>query len=375
MCYEEGILQAYIDNQLDGAQWWEVNRHLETCQSCRRNLDQLRSNDLFIQDCLSVFQKDASETGPAARTHLIVVPDRAGNKLLKLLERKFEFMKNYKKLVAAAAMAAILFTAFSFPAVRGVASEFLTVFRVESVQTINISQADIQALEKAFHDGDGKVDIDNFGKVEVTGKQTKVPVTMAEATESVDFEFKLPPPGMHGEPELHKITGHTVKLTLDVNNLNAMLQALGSTRTLPDELDGQSFTMNIPTGIMATYDNNGQRLMVAQSRSPELKTSAGVDVMVIRDALLSIPALPDNLRRQLMALDDWKHTLLIPNIDGSSKEIAVNGTTGVLITEGAKNQSGERTNSLVWQQNGVIYLVAGAGLEPDDALAIAAQLK
>ena len=134
-------------------------------------------------------------------------------------------MKNYKKLVAAAAMAAILFTAFSFPAVRGVASEFLTVFRVESVQTINISQADIQALEKAFHDGDGKVDIDNFGKVEVTGKQTKVPVTMTEAAESVDFEFKLPPPGMHGEPELHKITGHTVNLTLDVNNINAMLQA------------------------------------------------------------------------------------------------------------------------------------------------------
>lgn len=373
MCYEEGNLQAYLDDQLDGVQWWEVTRHLENCAACRQKLEELRANDMLVRECLSVFPANAPETGPAARARLNVVPEGKTNELQKYMGRKFGFMKQYKKLVAAAAMAAVMFTAFSFPAVRSMASEFLTIFRVESVKTINISHADIQELERAFQEGAGKVDIENFGKIEVTGKQESVAVTRAEAAGAVDFEVKLPRPEGYGEPELHKITGHTVKLTLDVDNINAMLQALGSTRVLPAELDGQSFSMNVPTGIMATYDNSNGKLFVAQARSPEIKTSSGVDVKVIRDALLSIPALPDNLRKQLLAVNDWKHTLPIPNVDGSSREVAVNGTTGVFITAG-DGDGEQRTRSLVWQQNGVIYMVAGAGLDLEDALAVAAQM-
>jgi len=372
MCYDEGILQAYIDDQLESALWWEITRHLERCATCRRNLDELRSSDMFVQACLSVFPTDASTTTPVTRVHLNVVPEGRRSKLLKIIGRKFDFMKQYKKLVAVAAMAAVMFTAFSFPAVRSVASEFLTVFRVESVQTINISTADMHNLEKAFREGAGRVDIENFGKIEVDGKQESVLVTPAEAAEAVDFDLKLPDPANYNKPALHKITGHSVQLTLAVENINAMLQALGSTQMLPAELDGQSFSMDVPTGIMATYKNDKDNLFIAQSRSPEIKTSSGIDVLVIRDALLSIPALPENLRQQLLAVNDLKHTLLIPNLDGSSQEVTVNGTTGVLITagEGAKD-----TRSLVWQQNGVIYMVAGTGLELNDALALAAQMK
>jgi len=372
MCYEEGILQAYLDDQLDSVQWWEITQHLESCTSCRNKLEELRANDLFVQECLSIFPTSAPESNFDNKARLSVVPDGGRSKWQKYTGRKFRFMKKYNKLVAAAAMATMLFTAFSFPVVRSMASEFLTIFRVESVQTINISQADIKELEKAFQEGAGKVDIEKFGKIEVTGKQESIPVTTDEAARAVDFDIKLPQE--YGEPELQKITGHAVKLTLDVNNINAMLQALGSTRLLPAELDGQSFSLNIPTGIMAKYDSDGNELFVAQSRSPELKTSSGVDVKAIRDALLSVPALPENLRKQLMAVQDWKNTLLIPNVAGSSRELTVNGATGVFITAD-DHTPGKSTQSLVWQQNGVVYMVAGAGLDLDTALAVAAQMK
>jgi hypothetical protein len=114
---------------------------------------------------------------------------------------------------------------------------------------------------------------------------------------------------------------------------------------------------------------------VGQSRSPEIKTSSDVEVKTIRDALLSIPALPDSLRKQLQAVDDWKHTLLIPNVDGSSQEVAVNGTTGVFIAGGADRNGGTGTGSLIWQQNGVVYVMAGAGLDLDTALNLAGQMK
>lgn len=371
MCYDEGILQAYSDNQLESALWWEITRHLEKCAVCRRNLDELRANDMLVRECLSAVLPEVSAPRPTAGKRLNLVPEGRKNKLSKILERKFNFMNKYKKLAAVAATAAIMFTAFSIPAVRGVAAEFLTVFRVESVQTINISTADIQALDQAFRDGIGQVNIENFGQIEVAGKQESVPVTPAEAAGAVDFELKIPVPANYGQPELHMVTGHSVKLTLAVDKVNAMLQALGSTKMLPAELDGQSFNMDIPTGIMATYENGGDKLFVAQSRSPELKTSSGIDVMVIRDALLSIPALPENLRQQLLAVNDLRHTLLVPNIDGSSREVTVNGAPGVFITAG----DGKQAHSLVWQQNGVICIVAGAGMELDDALAIAAQMK
>lgn len=374
MCYDVGILQAYIDDQLDSVQWWEITRHLERCPNCRSKLDELRSNDLFVRECLTLFPDDIPKTAPTDGRRLSVVPDGGRKKLQQLLERKFGFMQQYKKLVAVAAMAATLFTAFSFPAVRSMAGDFLTIFRVESVQTINISQADIRELEQAFREGAGKVDIENFGKIEITGKQEAVPVTMADAVEAVDFDLKLPEPAGYTGPELHKLTGHAVKLTLDVDNINAMLQAMGGTQMLPAQLDGQSFTVDIPTGVMATYGSGDNKLFVAQSRSPEIKTSSGVDVNVIRDALLSLPALPDNLRKQLLAVNDWKHTLLIPNVDGSSREVTVNGTTGVHITSGDGAGAGQ-TQALVWQQNGVIYMVAGAGLDLDTALDIAAQMK
>jgi hypothetical protein len=372
VCYDEGILQSYIDGNSDNAV--EIARHLEQCGHCRRTLDTLRANDLFVRQCLSVFPSDLPATGPAAGTSLSVVPETIRIRMQKRLERKLNFMPHYKKVVAAAVMAAVLFTAFSFPAVRSIAGEFLTIFRVESLQTIDISQADIQELERIFREGAGNVDIENFGKIEVSGKPESVPVNPAEAAAAVDFDLKLPVPDGYGDPELHKITGHTAVLTLATDSINAMLQTLGGTRLLPAELNGESFSIHIPTGIIATYDNgSGETLFVAQSRSPEINTSANVDIREITDSLLSIPALPENLRRQLRAVNDLQHTLLIPNVDGRSREVYVNGTTGVLIT--SENGDAPDTVSLVWQQNSIIYIVAGTGLDVDYVLAIAAGMK
>lgn len=263
MCYDQGILQAYMDDQLESTLRWEITRHLERCATCRRTLEELRSNDLLMQQCLSLYPVDVAPTVPAAGNHLHAVPEGRRSKIIKLMGRKFAFMNQYKKVAAVAAMVAVLFTAFSFPAVRSMASEFLTIFRVESVQTINISNADIQALEKVLQEGAGEVNIENFGQIEVTGKPESVPVSQAEAAGAVDFDLKLPHPAGYNEPALMKTTGHAVQLTLAVEPINAMLRALGSTQMLPAALNGRTISMDIPTAIMATYQNGGAELFVA----------------------------------------------------------------------------------------------------------------
>jgi len=71
-------------------------------------------------------------------------------------------------------------------------------------------------------------------------------------------------------------------------------------------------------------------------------------------------------------VEDWQHTALIPLPAGQHSEVSVNGTSGVFINEG-KGQS--PVNVLVWQKNGVIYVLAGENIKQDKALEMAAKLK
>ncbi|WP_347491245.1 zf-HC2 domain-containing protein [Desulfoscipio sp. XC116] len=377
MCYEEGILQAYMDCELSSEQRREITRHLGQCAKCRSVLEELKSNNLFVEFCMEQCLADMPDNCTAAKVRLNNdrLSTRLRNIISKRLERSLNAMKFYKKTMATAAMAAILFTAFSFPAVRSMAGEFLTVFRMEKVQTINVSPGEIRQLEKAVSEGAGNVNIENFGKVEVSGKQETIPVTLAQAADAVDFAVKLPQPAGYEGPDLQKVTGSTANLTLDVANVNSLLQALGSTKLLPESLDGQTFTMHMPTAIVANYRSDSDKLMVIQARSPEMKAPAGVDVLSIRDALLNVPALPENLRSQLLAVDDWQHTILIPNMDGTSKDVIVNGTQGVFMDGSDQADNSMAMSFLIWQKSGVIYTLSGTNLNEESAVAIAGQMK
>jgi predicted anti-sigma-YlaC factor YlaD len=368
MCYEEGILQAYIDNEVSIEQRQEINRHLAQCAKCRGVLKELQFNNNFVNQCMNRYLADLPGVSPALTTGL------RGN-ILNQFKRSLNAMKLYKKLIATAAMAAVIFTAFSFPAVRSMAGEFLTVFRMEKVQTITVNPGDLEQLERAVNEGAGKVNIDNFGRVEVIGKQEAVPVTLAQAEEAVDFAVKLPQPAGYNGPELQKITGSTVNLTLDVTSVNSLLQSLGSTDLLPKSLDGQTFTMQIPTAITAKYSSGSAVLNVIQARSPEMKAPSGVDVLAIKDALLNVPALPENLRNQLLAVDDWQHTVLIPDMDGTSRNVIVNGSRGVFMDGSTRTDKSAPVSLLVWQNNGVVYTISGTNLDGHLALSIAEQIK
>lgn len=381
MCYEEGILQAYLDDELSVKQRSEIATHLEQCVKCRNVLKELQGNNVFVQQCMQNYLVDPPAEYTAGERKLLEKTSLFTGlryKIMKQTERGLNIMKLYKKIAATAAMAAILFTAFSIPAVRSMAAEFLTVFRMEKVQTITINQKDIEQLEMAFEEGAGKVSVDNFGKIEVTGKQESVPVTLNQATKAIDFDLKLPRPAGYDDPELLKITGSTACLTLDVANVNSLLQAMGSTKLLPESLDGQTFTMHIPTAIAANYRSGDDVLMVIQARSPEIKVPSGVDVLAIRDALLNVPALPDHLRKQLLAVDDWQHTVLIPDMDGTSRDVVVNGNPGVFMDGSNRSDNSEHMTGmsyLVWQNNGVVYALSGTDLDENSALTLAGQMK
>ena len=398
MCLDVGILQAYLDQELDAPQRGEVEICLSACEECRRLLEELKNNNDFVVTRLETYVSEVEsfgiETNMAWARFYGDLP--AKEKKFKLRE-VFQFMKRYRLAAAAAMMTLVLAASLSFSSVRSFAGELLTVFRVHNVQTININPQEIDRMRDAIEKGTGKVDIDNFGKIEFSGKNTVDKVSLEQARQSVDFSIKLPSQlvGDFSDPVIQKSSGGTASFTLDVDNANSLLSSLGSQKLLPKELDNKTFTLIMPAGIGAEYKakNGAASLFVGQSRSPEMSVPEGAPVNEIRDALLSVPVLPDSLKQQLASVNDWQHTVLIPNINGSSQEVMVNGVQGVFATEpeqyienggnaSERHMQGKalhggsgKGSALIWQNDGVIYTIAGNELTLEQSLGIASSMK
>ena len=397
MCLDAGILQAYLDQELTVSQIDEVETCLSHCETCRRLMEELRKNNDFVAAKLETYSSEVEAFGIETKVAWARLYEDLPTKEKFKLKEVFKFMKRYRLATVAGVMALVLAASLSFSSVRSFAGEILTVFRVNQVQTININPEEIAQMKDAFEKGAGKIDIDNFGKIEFNGKNTMEKVSLEQAMQSVDFTIKLPSElsGDYSGPVLHKNPGGIANFALDVDNVNSLLSSLGSHKFLPKELDNKTFTLIMPVGISAEYTNNNgtNHLFVGQSRSPEMSVPDGAPVNEIRDALLSVPVLPDSLKQQLSAVNDWQHTVLIPNIDGNSQEVTVNGVQGVFTTApkhyvenggnnydrhmkgNASQRHGGNGSALIWQKDNVIYTIAGYELTLDQALSMASSMK
>ncbi|MGE5396918.1 MAG: DUF4367 domain-containing protein, partial [Chitinophagales bacterium] len=72
----------------------------------------------------------------------------------------------------------------------------------------------------------------------------------------------------------------------------------------------------------------------------------------VRDALLSLPFWPDNLKQQLLGIDDWQHTLVLPDT-GDGSAVTVRGQQGMIMSSPSGN------TDLVWLEDGVVYNLEG----------------
>jgi len=365
MCYKEGDLQSYLDGELSSFQANEIRNHIKACPACSAELIRLREASNFVNQKLKAGAVEIS------------LNTRAIKEINKQKGAAGVFSK-YRKQFAACFIIAALAAAFSFNSVRVFAGNLLNIFRAEQIQTINISSEDFAQLDKAIRTGAGQVDINNLGKFEVAGKQDTIsPVSLDKAQETVDFPITLPgnPPGVM-KPSLSLTTGAKLYITPDTAQVNQLLQAMGSTKLMPEELNNRKFEIDVPSIVTAQYTTENNNLMISQGRSPELKAPEGVDVEAIREALLAIPVLPESLRSQLEAIKDWQHTIPVPNVEGSATEVTINGNSGVFIKPSEAIGNGESKNSaLIWQDGGIIYCITGDGLELNQAAALAEQMR
>jgi hypothetical protein len=370
-CFDRGILQAYLDGELDIMERKAVEQHLLNCPDCRQTLDVLKANDDFafakIDGYKSYVETKLSSAGNAAQAGL-----RSGPNSFKL-KGVVCLMRRYRNVAAAACIIIALTASVTIKPVRAALSNALMIFRVEDVKTIRLSLQDLEEIRARIESKAPEIDLAKFGKVKLNGGEMES-LTVDETKKLPDFQVVFPQNLTGQIPDIGTVSSLTLDLALKTANVNSILQSLGSSKFLPDNLDGKVFRIHFSRVVNLQYSLGNQRqVRITQLKSPELFVPNDVDVDELYNALVELPVFPADLRSQLRSIRDWKNTLYLPVVDGKGEmtEVRLNGNKAFINTS---NRHKRRYTSMVWLDQGIIHTLSG-NIEPTEAINIAGSMK
>jgi hypothetical protein len=275
-----------------------------------------------------------------------------------------------------AAVTACLLIAIGFLTPMGdrAIAAMLQTFRIQHMVGLEITDADFSKIQQAFQSGTldaQSFDLKQYGEVEVKGGGQGVQMTPAEAAKQLGRPVKQLP-GADENGKLYVQPAFDVTLRLNVDKVNQMLTRLGGKTKFPAEADGQPISMKIPAFVQANLQgsaaaggnkNNKAYKQLNQIRVPKLDVPQGIDVNRVRQAVLDLPILTDDMRRKLEGIIDWKNTFPVPSDQGESKNITVGGKEAVLHTIGG-------SRGIMWLDGDYVYRLSGSpeAYPSDDAL-------
>ncbi len=364
MCYDEGRLMAYLDHEVTAEERAKIASHVAECGECAVVLERLATDSALAAAALGTLQPTAE-----------VVPLPTPLEGRRVSARASAGGIRWTQVAAVAAVALVL-SSFGLRPVRTAAANLLQVFRMQKVQTVTLSEADLQSIGTALKAG-GHVDLKSFGEAWIVGgSSAATTVTLSQAQATVGFPVKLPS-NAPAEPVIMLQQGRTYKFKLHVAAINEALTSYGSERTLPSALDNKEFSINVPPIVIARYPvpagtntagwpSKSRGLYVGQARSPEIVVPDGVDAAQLRDVLLNLPFIPASVRNQIAAVQNWQSTLIIPNVDGTAHDVTIDGVPAVVITpKSAARDTRAKfgplpdSTSVIWNDNGVIRAIGG----------------
>jgi hypothetical protein len=246
------------------------------------------------------------------------------------------------------------------------ANDWLQIFRTKQIAPVSFSTADFIALP----------DLRAYGDLALTGDVDMEPVAGAAAAAAATGlavpEVTSLPRGVSGEPT-YKV-GRQVSATFTFSTARAAQAAAEAGRALPAPppgLDGSQLRMVAGPGLAAIWSKptGAPALFVGRAVAPTA-FSSGIPFQTVRDYLLSVPGLPDNVAKQLRTFtaDGSTLPLPVPSDRMTSTPAEVNGVPATVLASRDKVVA-----AVVWVEDGVVTVVAGA-LSAPEVLSIARAL-
>ncbi|OUQ88271.1 hypothetical protein B5G50_11625 [Brevibacillus brevis] len=389
-CADTGFIQAFLDGECSSKESKQFLLHLEYCETCRTQLDELSALDSWTREKMEHafsetnggkvnteaawqrFSQSIEKTTDTYAQERQMITNRA------TIRRSWNQMnKQTKRWVTGASAAAVLAVSLSFPQVQAAANDFLSIFRMDKVEFVKVTQEDLKEVEQWIANGNvGEMELKGIGKIWIDeNDQEKLEqrnhyYNSKEA--AVKAGVKLPElPKDVTVDSVDVNSPYTMYMEIDADRANKLLAQLQVEARFDEKLSGKRFSLKIPqmqqVRMLVGKDNISYFVVGA----PELSAPEGVDLAQLRETILALPFIPDQVKKQMISIEDWQHTLPVPYMaDGESKmkEVKVNGQNGMLIT-------GKYNAHLMWQQDGQIHMLEGSEKNADGLLDFANQLK
>lgn len=272
-------------------------------------------------------------------------------------------MFNRRYIWATLSLLILLVIVVSFPGVRAAASDFLGLFRVQKFAPISISAEQIALLAEIAESGLYPGEIEMFDE-----PGPAVSVESTDAAEAV-AGWKARSPNARDLPDqIFVIEGGAGRLTIDVENTRALVEAAGADPGLiPDSLEGAVVDVTVFTAVSQSWQDG---IMLNQSPSPLIEYPEEVDAAALGEALLQALGMDSRQARRLARSIDWTSTLLLPIPEGMAtfNEVTVDGVDGLAFGSMDGSQS-----AVLWQKDGMVYVLSGG--QVDDLVAIANSMR
>ena len=356
----EGVLRRLLDEPAGVAD--SDRQHVADCPQCLGALASM-SEDVALVDAALASESVAgvdvdaawrrlSTTSSAAGPGRAVAPPRAGR---------------WRGVVRRPAVSALAVAVVLTGAGTAAANDWLQIFRTKQIAPVSFSTSDLIALP----------DLGAYGEVAVAGDVDVDPVpdaAAAAAETGLDVpEVTTLPRGVSGEP-VYQVGGE-VSATFTFSAERAARAAAEAGRTLPTPppgLDGSQVRLVAGPGVAAIWrqPTGVPALFVGRAVAPTA-FSSGVPFETVRDYLLSLPGLPDDVATQLRTFTADGSTLPLPvpadRMTTSSAQVG-----GVPATVLASRD--RLLAAVVWVDDGVVTVVAGS-LDPGEVVSIARELR
>lgn len=310
MCYDDGVLQMLIDNQiLTGEERLKIRKHLLVCKECRQRYEELKRNQQFINKKMKLLLKENNENNNGG--------------VLGMLKNK--------KIISIVASIMVLCLIIFTPLGRTLA-DAIKIFRVQSIEPISLNIEDLREIESKFYTINSKneIDLKQFGKINLqVGKEGYYKIDISDFNNtSHDVVGILSKYGIDKEYIFNiskKVQSESLTIieqpdinfeaTLDVDNINKLIKMYNKEAAIPEKLDNKTFKVNLK-GILninfSPKEGKLDYLTISIAKLPQFEVPEGVEIDELVNAFKAIPFIPDSIKRQILSINDYTNTLPFP---------------------------------------------------------------
>jgi hypothetical protein len=360
----EGVLRRLLDEPAGVAD--SDREHVTGCARCLRGVAAMRDDAALVEGALATDAGADVDVEAAWGRLSSAAPGTAQGRAASPGADRFR-ADRFRAMLRRPVVAALAVVLVLSGAGAAAANDWLQIFRTEQIAPVSLSAADLNALPDLTAYGD--VEVSGDGDVhEVRGATVAATKTGLEVPEVTSL-----PQGITGEPVYQVGSQVRAGFTFSADRAARAAAQVGETLPPPPPgVDGSQVRLVAGPGVAQVWASSAgvPALVVGRAVAPSA-FSSGAPFATVRDYLLSLPGLPDDVAAQLRTFtaDGSTLPLPVPADEVVTSSAQVDGMPATVLATRDRALA-----AVVWVDDGVVTAVAGS-LDTDEVLSIARGLR